>query len=110
MEGVVAKPGVGNSLEIGRLDRATVRAACAEPDVIGQDQQDVGSAFGGFYPLREIGDRALHRSLDLALERWLGPGQHLLRQRSARKQTSNDASKQTAATECHSHSQSGFVR
>jgi hypothetical protein len=39
---VVAKPVVGEPLEVGRLDRAAKGAGGAKANIIGQDQQNVG--------------------------------------------------------------------
>jgi hypothetical protein len=69
-----------------RRNWSAKRAAGAETDVVGQDEKNVRGAFGRLDLLWEILGRLLDRPADVALEGWLGPGQHVLRSRRCRKQ------------------------
>src|SRR5262249_15858314 len=72
---------VGDALQAGRLDRAAKRTAGAEPDVISQDQQDIGSVLRCLDTLRKIGCRVLCCTANLPLEWRFGPGKTVLRAR-----------------------------
>ena len=88
VERVVAKAFARKLVEVGRRDRSAECAGMAEADIVEQDDDDIGRAFGGLEGLRKIGDRVLVGLADLALEGGRRPGQGVVRLSGGRRRSS----------------------
>jgi hypothetical protein len=75
---VVPQAGVSHPLKVRRIDRPAKSAACAEPDIVGQDDDDIRRACRRFEAFWKIRGRILCGASNLAFERLCGSGQHNL--------------------------------
>src|SRR5262245_31602358 len=84
---VVAKAAVGESLEVGGLDRPSEGTGRSEAHIIRQNQQNIGRSRRSLDALRKVGRRILHGTFDLPSEWRFGLRQYIsvLRRRSARE-------------------------
>ena len=76
---------VGQHLERRSIAGAAECAGRPEPDIVEQNQQDVGRALGCLHGLGKVGNRLFGAKVDGALERLLGSGQNVLGDRRSRE-------------------------
>ena len=79
VECIVTQTGLRERVKRRRGNRAAERGRRAKAHIIGQEEQDIRSAFGCFDALGEIRRGLLGRAANLAFEGLFWPGQDFLR-------------------------------